>query len=69
MVMEILLFELVFGCCCIFIVHRARLSRCQEKRVLQSWLDNVMRDALTHRERVGKHYLKLIVGSKRGAID
>ena len=63
MVMEILLFELVFGCC-IFIVHRARLSRYQERRVLQCWLDNVMRDAGRRRERVGKHYLRLVDSNK-----
>ena len=69
MVVEILLFELVFGCCCIFIFHRACFSKHQEKRVLQCWLDNVTRDAEQHRERVGKHYLRLVECNKRGAIE
>ena len=68
MVMEIFLFEVVFGCC-ISIFHRACLSRHQEKRVLQCWLDNVMRDAEQHRERAGKHYLRLVVSNQRGVIE
>ena len=69
MVTEIFLLEFVLAGCFIIISHRAFVSRQQEKRMLQDWLDNVMRDAEQHRERVGNHCLRMIDSNKRGAIE
>ena len=69
MVTEIFLLEVVLAGCFIIISHRAFVSKQQEKRMLQDWLDNVMRDAEQHRERVGNHCLRMIDNNKRGAIE
>lgn len=69
MVTEIFLLEFVLAGCFIIISHRAFVSKQQEKRMLQDWLDNVMRDAEQHRERVGNHCLRMIDSNKRGAIE
>ena len=63
MIMKIFLFELLLVGCCIFISHRARLSKVQQDKMLQLWLDNVMRDAKERRDRVGEHYLRLVVNN------
>jgi len=71
MVMEIFLLEivLVLNGWFYFTIIRAGFSKSQERLVLQGWLDNVMRDAEQHRERVGKHCLRMIDNNKRGAIE
>lgn len=69
MIMKIFLFEFLLVGCYIFITHRARLSADRERKILQCWLDNVMRDAEQHRERAGKHYLQLVVNNQRGVIE
>ena len=69
MIVKIFLLELVLIGCCIFISHRARLSAARENKMLQFWLDNVTRDAEEHRERVGKHYLQLVVNNEHRVIE
>jgi hypothetical protein len=69
MIMKLFLLELVLVGSCIFISHRARLSSDRERKLLQCWLDNVMRDAEQHRERAGKHYLQLVVNNQQGVIE
>ena len=69
MIMKLFLLELVLIGSCIFINHRARLSVARENKMLQCWLDNVMRDAEKHRERVGKHYLRLVVNNEHRVIE
>ena len=69
MVMEIFLFEFLLVGCYILISHRARLSKARQDKMLQAWLDNVMRDAKVRRERVGKHYLRLVVNNEHRVIE
>ena len=66
MVMEIFLLELLLVGCFIIIRDRACMSSEQEKRMLQFWLDKVMRDAEQHRERVGNQYQLKMYDSDRG---
>jgi len=63
MVMVIFLFELLLVGFYITISHRARLSRERQDKILQLWLDNVMRDAKERRDREGEHYLRLVVNN------
>lgn len=65
MVMVIFLFELLLVGCYIIISHRARLSKEKQDKILQLWLDNVMRDAKERRDRVGEHYLRLVDNSHK----
>jgi hypothetical protein len=69
MVMEIFLFELLLFGVIIFISHRARLSKERQDKMMQYWLNGVMRDAEQRRERVGRHHLKLVVNNKQRAND
>jgi hypothetical protein len=69
MVMEIFLFELLLFGVIIFIGHRARLSKERQDKMMQYWLNGVMRDAEQRRERVGRHHLKLVVNNKQRAND
>lgn len=68
MVMEIFLLEvvLVLNGWFYFSIIRAHFSKSQERLVLQDWLDNVMRDAEQHRERVGNQYQLKMYDSDRG---
>ena len=66
MVTEIFLLEFVLVGCFIIISHSAFVSRQQEKRMLQFWLDKVMRDAEQHRERVGNQRQWKLYDSDRG---
>ena len=68
MVMEIFLLEvvLVLNGWFYFTIIRAGFSKSQERLVLQGWLDNVMRDAEQHRERVGNQYQLKMYDSDRG---
>jgi len=69
MVMEIFLFELLLFGVIISISHRARLSKERQDKMMQHWLNGVMRDAEQRRERVGRHHLRLVVNNKQRAND